>query len=638
MSKRTFTLKMPAKHAPSKYGLAPSLEAKLDNPTTTPGERHKEMCDVIFQLVGNGWRDDEIAPRMRLNYGHKGEKDIANAIAGARKRNPTPTRGGYAPRSGDRHSIPRAVNAEKVERRRLAVKEGSAETLPDMDLTGAAATLAFLASVFRPEETVCITNASEELDGRVVITDKGTFWTVEKWQKEFTKKPKPRKLDGKAGAWVRINPQLPDDLSGSDAGVADFRNCLIEFDRADMPLEQQWAAIKQSGLPVSALLTSGGKSLHAWIKVEASNLEEFRRRRDFLYEYLGDLKPDQANKNPSRFSRLPGVLRGEVEQRLLALNIGAKSWLEWEQELQDHELPEEVPSASLEEFDRKNDANNLFGERWLSRGGSMIIQGQAGIGKSSFLMQMAMTWALGRPFFGIVPKRPLSAVILQAENDLGDMAEMYQDVRDGMELDDGARLSLRSQLRFFREQSRTGHEFIRVAERVILKTKADIIFADPLLAFVGGEIGKQEVASQFLRNWLNPVLESTGVLWIWLHHFGKPKMAGGKGTIKDISYQGFGSSELVNWAREVATLTRDEDDEGSDTYSLTLSKRGSRARMEDGDGKLSNTIKLQHAKGRIHWMRPTTYKASTANVNSPRAKKAIEDAEKRDAAGDKAPF
>jgi RecA-family ATPase len=260
------------------------------------------------------------------------------------------------------------------------------------------------------------------------------------------------------------------------------------------------------------------------------------------------------------------------------------------------------------------------------------VQGQSGVGKSSFLMQAAITWALGKDLFGIKPVRPLKSIVIQAENDLGDMAEMWQDVRNGMGLSRELRALVSENIRFYREQVRTGFEFIRIAQRLIEKTHAEVIFADPMLAFIGDDISKQEVASQFLRNWLNPVLCETGVVWIWLHHVGKPKIGSGSNhkTIKDLSYAGFGSSELANWAREVATLTREKG--SAEIYNLTLSKRGGRSGMVDRNGKPSTSILLQHAADKILWERAgsdagsDTGKASARNDDAkPATKKNVAD-------------
>lgn len=43
-------------------------------------------------------------------------------------------------------------------------------------------------------------------------------------------------------------------------------------------------------------------------------------------------------------------------------------------------------------------------------------------------MQLAVMWALGQPVFNIKPVRPLKSLIIQAEKDIGDLAEMYQGV------------------------------------------------------------------------------------------------------------------------------------------------------------------------------------------------------------------
>lgn len=54
----------------------------------------------------------------------------------------------------------------------------------------------------------------------------------------------------------------------------------MEFDRDDkgtpIPKEQQFAAVLASGLPVSALLDSGNKSLHAWVRMDAPDATEWR--------------------------------------------------------------------------------------------------------------------------------------------------------------------------------------------------------------------------------------------------------------------------------------------------------------------------------------------------------------------------
>lgn len=78
------------------------------------------------------------------------------------------------------------------------------------------------------------------------------------------------------------------------------------------------------------------------------------------------------------------------------------------------------------------DGTELLRHRFLCRRGGALLVGPTGIGKSSFSMQAAACWALERSCFGIAPARPLRSVIIQAENDDGDMAEMRDGVLAGL--------------------------------------------------------------------------------------------------------------------------------------------------------------------------------------------------------------
>lgn len=66
----------------------------------------------------------------------------------------------------------------------------------------------------------------------------------------------------------------------------------------------------------------------------------------------------------------------------------------------------------------------LLGNRWLCRGGGALIVAPSGQGKSVLTAQASILWACGRAAFGIKPSRPLRSLILQAEDDDGDIQEM----------------------------------------------------------------------------------------------------------------------------------------------------------------------------------------------------------------------
>ena len=213
-------------------------------------------------------------------------------------------------------------------------------------------------------------------------------------------------------------------LGSKDEHVTKYRHVLVEFDHIPS-LEEQWNLINEAKLPCTAVISSGNKSLHAWVKVDAKDLAEYEQRRKLLFDHLADYV-DPNNANPSRLSRLPNAMRFDSRQELYALNIGAKSWQAFEAEIQAEAIGDRILLSELAEFDAENDPDNILGNRWLCKGGSCLFVGQSGIGKSSLCMQMSMNWALGRTTFGIRPERPLKSLIVQAENDRGDVAEMFQ--------------------------------------------------------------------------------------------------------------------------------------------------------------------------------------------------------------------
>ena len=129
------------------------------------------------------------------------------------------------------------------------------------------------------------------------------------------------------GAYVRVNPL--DGRGVSDANVAAFRYTLLECDT--LPLDQQYGYIKALNLPTQTIVTSGKKSLHTVVKIDAANLEEYKERVALLHAECkaAGFDIDATTKNPSRYMRIPGVRRGDGRQVLVSTNEGASSWDAW---------------------------------------------------------------------------------------------------------------------------------------------------------------------------------------------------------------------------------------------------------------------------------------------------------------------
>ena len=266
--------------------------------------------------------------------------------------------------------------------------------------------------------------------------------------------------------------------------------------------------------------------------------------------------------------------------------------------------PQRMDFDALLSFERKDDPTTVLGNhRWLCKGGSLLIVGQSGTGKSSLMMQAAVHWCLGRDFFGIKPAKPLRAIVLQAENDAGDISEALQDVMAGAYIDATERLQLRDALAIYRDTVSTGTTFTKALRDLVVSHQADIVFVDPLLSFAGIDVSDQEQASKFLRHDLAPILLETGAVLVAMHHTGKPKASADKEgqTTADLAYAGLGSSEFTNWFREVAVLFRCQGEEP--IYKFGLTKRRSRAGLKDHENQFKGEIYIRHAaeKGVIRW-------------------------------------
>ena len=300
---------------------------------------------------------------------------------------------------------------------------------------------------------------------------------------------------------------------------------------------------------------------------------------------------------------------------------------------------EELTIDDLQLFDRNNDDANLIGDRWLCKGSQAAITGPTGVGKSSLELQIAIRWILGRAVFGgLKPVKPMRVLLIQAENDLGDIAEAFQDMTLAMsQVKDepfGAREMdiIRKNLIIRRVDSVTGANFVSYLETSINKYKPDIVFVDPFLAYVGDDALQQKVMSNFLRVQINPILRKTGALLIWIHHVVKP---GGNANGKEKSaeqntYSGLGSSDFQNALREIIAMT----DNGDRTFKLQFSKRGSRTGYRDEHGNPTKFVTIRHSETGIAWYKCAGAEAKGTATERKKAKdtddvrKFIEDAKK----------
>ncbi|MFM1621720.1 AAA family ATPase [Streptococcus mutans] len=196
-----------------------------------------------------------------------------------------------------------------------------------------------------------------------------------------------------AGAWIRFNPL--DGKGVKNNNVTDFRYALIESDSMD--LGKQYALFKELELPIATLTHSGHKSLHAIVKVDAKDYQEYRNRVDYIYQVCkkNGLDIDTQNRNPSRLSRMPGVTRNGHKQFLIDTEIGKTNYEEWYQWIEDlnDDLPD--PETLADEWDNMPELAPELIHGVLRQGHKMLIAGSSKAGKSFILIEMSIAIAEG---------------------------------------------------------------------------------------------------------------------------------------------------------------------------------------------------------------------------------------------------
>ncbi|MBQ9990574.1 MAG: AAA family ATPase [Lachnospiraceae bacterium] len=201
-----------------------------------------------------------------------------------------------------------------------------------------------------------------------------------------------------AGAWIRFNPL--DGTGIKNENVTEFKYALVESDKIE--IEKQNAVIRELELPVACLVHSGGKSLHAVVRVDAADYQEYRRRVDYLYTICNKngLEIDNQNRNPSRLSRMPGILRNGHKQFLVDTNIGKSSWKEWYEWIEsvNDDLPEPESLGGI--WENLPELSPPLIENVLRQGHKMLIAGPSKAGKSFALIELCCAIAEGRPWIG----------------------------------------------------------------------------------------------------------------------------------------------------------------------------------------------------------------------------------------------
>ena len=262
---------------------------------------------------------------------------------------------------------------------------------PGLDLT------ALMTTLFRPDEGIAIGVGSRKPDGQLDI-DGGIVRTWEKWHK--CKRPLSDWNNGH-GLFYRVNPMKHGGKSDKD--VTDFRYGLLECDLdangQPIPKEVQFAFYRKFNLPIIALIDSGDKSLHAIVHVDAADRAQFDERLNVILSLFPVNSVDPSNKNPSRYTRLPGFARENgKEPRVLAVNLGPSDYPTWEKQRPIQSRLAAGCVSGIAFLSLVVPPKTTIVDDWLKEGEVGYLYAFRGVGKTWIVLHFCTSIALGQNF------------------------------------------------------------------------------------------------------------------------------------------------------------------------------------------------------------------------------------------------
>jgi len=325
-----------------------------------------------------------------------------------------------------------------------------------------------------------------------------------------------------AGAWIRFNPLNGEGVRNTD--IASFKYALVESDSLD--IGKQLSIIHQLELPVAAVVYSGSKSIHAIVKVDASDNKEYRERVSYLYKICdkNGLEVDSQNKNPSRLSRMPGCVRGEHKQFIIETNTGKETWSDWVEwvESMNDDLPDEENLADVL-FNLPDYAEELI-EGILRQGHKMLLVGPSKSGKSFSLIELCIAIAEGTKWMGRQCKQG-DVLYVNFELDRASCLHRFKDVYQtlGLTPNNANRIFIWNLRGKTPALDQLVPKLIRRAE----KKKYIAVVVDPIYKVITGDENSASEMAKFC-NQFDKIADALGASVIYAHHHSKGAQGGKK--------------------------------------------------------------------------------------------------------------
>lgn len=384
----------------------------------------------------------------------------------------------------------------------------------------------YLSALFDPEDIVGYVTAAFERDGRWTPAGKGDCTrTAGEIIQQLAKYGDDLSYtlgqpNAEAGAWIRFNPL--DGQGVRNDNVAEFRYALVESD--EMAPGRQMAVMRALELPIAAVVHSGNKSVHAIVRVDAKDYDEYRKRVDFLYRTCQDngLKLDTQNKNPSRLSRMPGVERAGRRQWLVAESMGQPSWKAWREWLdeQNDDLPD--PETLAATWDDMPELAPPLIEGVLRQGHKMLLAGPSKAGKSFALIALTVAIAEGLEWFGWRCAQG-RVMYVNLELDRASCLHRFRDVYAAM----GAEPRNLANVAVWnlRGKSKPMDQLAPALIRRAAKERPIAVIVDPIYKVITGDENSADQMAAFC-NQFDKVADGLGCAVIYCHHHSKGAQGG----------------------------------------------------------------------------------------------------------------
>lgn len=381
----------------------------------------------------------------------------------------------------------------------------------------------YLETMFDPEEYVSyVTEVYDAPNGR--FSPKQGVYTrtaqslIESLKKSADITDTIGTYNEKAGAWIRFNPV--DGQGIKNDNVTRFRYALVESDV--IPIAEQDSIYRNLKLPIEFLINSGGKSLHAIVKVDAKDKDEYRKRVDFLYEYLKKkgINIDFQNRNPSRLSRLPGVIRNGKPQYIVDRNIGCSSWVDWLEyiEGEEDELPSVITMADY--IGKEPQLPEELIEGILRVGHKMLISGASKAGKSFLLMELCVAIAEGRKWLGFNVKQG-KVMYVNLEIDDQSCIKRFKEIYRRMGIPENRQTFKNLYIWNLRGKAESAAKLVKQIVRRFKDEKLLCIVIDPIykIQTTGDENNASDMAK--FCNEFDKLCTQTGASAVYCHHHSK---------------------------------------------------------------------------------------------------------------------